>query len=373
MIRAAPERCAPAAQPPLILLVAPGDEWQPEARDLAAALGAGLETVGDVTAALAWTSDPRRRCSHVLLAAPASAAEIDALAGLLNEGAAPGRLVLLGPGASRALLSVAITTPAPPRPRLSPTRLREALYGGMLRARFQPILDAGTRRIVGLEALARLHHPTLGVLRPETFLPQIEAWGFDRVLLVFMAQLAVRELQAVGPLPPAPVGLNVPLSLFRLPSTLRRARAMFGGYGVDPGLLTAEVLESELVPDPPGLARQVARWREAGFRVAIDDAGPRQPEWRRLLDMPFSTIKLDGVMVDQPDEAARMIDLAHRRGIYVVAEGVRDEAAAARMTELGADALQGFHFARPLPALALTCWLARAPGQRRGTAAQAGI
>jgi EAL domain-containing protein (putative c-di-GMP-specific phosphodiesterase class I) len=96
--------------------------------------------------------------------------------------------------------------------------------------------------------------------------------------------------------------------------------------------------------------------------VTIDDAGPRLPHWRLLVDLPFTGIKLDSVLaLDTPDaaaEAAAITSVAKRRGLTVTAEGIEDAVALQRVRKLGVDALQGFLFCRPLPARAVPIWLA---------------
>jgi cyclic di-GMP phosphodiesterase Gmr len=97
----------------------------------------------------------------------------------------------------------------------------------------------------------------------------------------------------------------------------------------------------------------------AGFRIAIDDAGPALPHWRDMLQLPFNALKLDGTIAGDASLSAEIVDAAKRAGLFVVAEGIEDEATAQRMRGLGVDALQGFLYSRPLPAMALPLWMAQ--------------
>jgi EAL domain-containing protein (putative c-di-GMP-specific phosphodiesterase class I) len=103
------------------------------------------------------------------------------------------------------------------------------------------------------------------------------------------------------------------------------------------------------------------RWRAAGFYVTLDDAGPPLPHWRKMLELPFTGIKLDASLAADAQaakaEAAAIAEEAHRRGIYIVAEGIQDAGALARARALGVQAVQGFLFSRPLPAAAVPIWL----------------
>jgi len=120
------------------------------------------------------------------------------------------------------------------------------------------------------------------------------------------------------------------------------------------------VLEAPVAPDLVRLGVCLERWRKAGFRTAIDDAGPALSYWRQLLDLPFDVLKLDGAMVVDPAAQGLMetiVAAARASGKFITAEGIEDEACLDRVRPLQVDALQGFLFARPLPAMALPLWL----------------
>jgi EAL domain-containing protein (putative c-di-GMP-specific phosphodiesterase class I) len=123
-----------------------------------------------------------------------------------------------------------------------------------------------------------------------------------------------------------------------------------------------ELVETMQVPDLRALAGAVETWRKAGFRVTIDDAGPRLPHWRELLDMPFTGIKLDRTLSGEQRACVEMaediVTAARRSGLGIVAEGIEDDAALRRMRAIGVDEVQGYFFCRPLPAPALRIWAA---------------
>jgi EAL domain-containing protein (putative c-di-GMP-specific phosphodiesterase class I) len=232
--------------------------------------------------------------------------------------------------------------------------------------RFQPILHAATLKPVGLEALARLHHPMLGILHPKAFLQNLTTQAQERGFAGIAAartMLDLRALAAPGAPPPTSgltFGLNVPLNIFCRAYAMERAAQLCGVAGVDRRRVTIEVLETPDMPNLATLGAAVSFWRKAGFGVAIDDAGPALPHWRHLLGLDFSALKLDGRLGgDQAwlDMAAEITQAAKAHGLYVVAEGIETEPSLARMRALGVDAVQGFLFSRPLPALAVPIWL----------------
>lgn len=369
-------------RPPTTRLLLVGAE--PALRSAAAAaarrLGVQIDVMPDVDAALAWLLLPERLCTHVLAPASISPHRLDALAGMVDEVTSrPTPLLLLGAHADQSqgssVLAVPQATPeaiveavreyrpfVPPEPAaLTAAMLRDALHGGMIRMRFQPVVDATTLDAIGLEALARLHHPDLGILHPRHFVHQAHISGQDRALTSIAAASTMVALGRIAGLPERHFGINVSVATICHGYATERALELCAASGLQPDQVAIEVLETDDEPDFAALGEAVTRWREAGFFVAIDDAGPRLPHWQQLLDLPFSSIKLDGTLAgpghEAADMAARITDAAKRRGLFVIAEGVEDELALMRMRAMGVDALQGFLFCRPLPARALPIWL----------------
>ena len=371
-----------------LLLVTASPVLQHEARAAAERLGVPIDVLPDLEAALSWLLRPEQLCTHVLVPADINPQHLDALAGMIDEVTSlPTPVLLLGGAGDQgpSVLAVeqgaaaAITQtlrdylPFVPEkmPQLTAAELRAALHGGQLRMRFQPILDAATLDPIGMEALARLHHPQLGILRPGDFMPQAVASGQERILTSIVAARAMLDLRGLPGLPERNFNLNVPMSSLCHPDAVPRACELCAVAGVDPGQIVIELLETTEVPDLSALGAAVARWRAAGFLVSIDDAGPRLTHWRALLDLPFTGLKLDGALAGEPNGAAgAIVDAAKRAGLGVIAEGIEDEGAMARMRALGVDALQGFLFCRPLPARALPIWLAE---WRSGVLARPGV
>jgi EAL domain-containing protein (putative c-di-GMP-specific phosphodiesterase class I) len=364
-------------RPTKLLLVADDPVLQAEGRQAAAMMGVTIDILPNVDAALSWLLRPERLCSHVLAQSSIDPQRIDSLAGMVDEVTSlPTPLLLLGAeqGMSPSVLAVADGSAgaivsavrayrpfAPPEtPQITPGDLRTSLHAGMLRMRFQPVLNAETLAVIGLEALARLHHPALGILHPRDFMPQAEASGQERALTGIAAARTMLELR---PLPGLPrnFSINMPLATLCHLQGVERALELCAVVGLDPGRVAIEVLETMTQPDLRILAGAVTRWGDAGFRVMIDDAGPGLPHWQKLLDMPFTGIKLDqSLAADLPQAramAAEIVTAAKQRGLYVVAEGIEDAAALQRARDLGVDAVQGFLFCRPLPARAVPIWL----------------
>ena len=363
-----------------LLLV--GDEPALVAAATAAAtrLGVKIDVMPGVDEALAWLLQAEHLCTHVLAPATLRPQSLDALAGMVDEVTSrPTPLLLLGaqrdqsqgesviavPQATPEAIEAAVHeyrpfAPAEP-PDLTAAMLRASMHGGLIRMRFQPVLDAATLEPIGLEALARLHHPDLGILHPRHFMALAESSGQERALTGIAAAATMVELSRIPGLPERHFGINVSLATLCHSHAVERALELCAAAGLHADQVAIEVLETDIEPDLHALGAAVQRWREAGFFVAIDDAGPRLPHWEKMLDLPFSSLKLDGALASPAPAAVAMAaaitQAAKRRKLYVIAEGIEDNDALARMRGMGADAVQGFLFCRPLPARALPMWL----------------
>jgi EAL domain-containing protein (putative c-di-GMP-specific phosphodiesterase class I) len=361
-----------------LLLVSADPDLQREAQSAAKRLGTPMDVLPSLEAALSWMLRPDQLCTHVLVPASMDPQRIDALAGMVDEVTSlPTPLLLLGGTDHQGPSVLAIEEGAfaaveqtlrdyrpflPEKmPVLTATELRAALHNGLLRMRFQPILDAGTLDPIGMEALARLHHPSLGILRPKDFMPQAILSGQERTLTGIVAARAMLELRGLPGLPDRNFSLNVPLSSLCHIYAVDRALELCAVVGAEPGQIVIEVLETDEPPNMKELGAAMDRWRNAGFMLTIDDAGPKLPHWRQMLDLPFTGLKLDSLLAaDTPDaieEAKHITEAAKQHGLFVTAEGIEDEDAMHRMRALGVDALQGFLFCRPLPARAVPIWL----------------
>ena len=361
-----------------LLLVAADPLLEREAVAAARRLGTTMDVLPNVEAALSWLLRPEQLCTHVLVPASMDPQRIDALAGMVDEVTSlPTPLLLLGALDDQGPAVLAVEKNAfdaveqtlrdyrpfvPEKlPDITADELRDALHNGLLRMRFQPILDAATLEPIGVEALARLHHPTLGILRPKDFMPQAIQSGQERTLTGIVAARAMLDLRALPGLPSRNFGLNVPISSLCHIYAVDRARELCAVVGARPEQIVIEVLETDTVPDLRELGAAIGRWRKAGFLVSIDDAGPKLLHWRQLLDLPFTGLKLDSLLaLDTPaafSEAAEITAASKQRGLTVTAEGIEDDGALRRMRAIGVDALQGFLFCRPLPARALPIWL----------------
>lgn len=243
--------------------------------------------------------------------------------------------------------------------------LKAALEGGMISARYQPIVRLSDRRPIALEVLARLDHPDRGTILPDYFVPQIEDAGLAARLTEVIVERAFADLTV-----PAMrnhemlITLNFPLDVITRPDAIDHLEARRQAAGLPADRIVIELTESMPVRDFAALRAILDRVRAKGYRAAIDDVSPAVPELEELLRLPFTSVKLDkdlvahaGDNVDTLRFLTTTVTQAHAAGMLVVAEGVETVDAWNLMRAAGIDGAQGYLLARPLPAAAVPVWL----------------
>ncbi|KWR90227.1 EAL domain-containing response regulator [Cupriavidus sp. IDO] len=221
----------------------------------------------------------------------------------------------------------------------------------------QPQFDIATNRMNGAEALIRWRHPTLGLIRPDDFIPRLEQLDaaapiFFHVLEACLA--AQQQLLAAGI--EIPLGINASPQTLCQPGLLERLDERVGNSGVPRSLLTIELTEGFPISDTLALSVTLNRLRLLGYGVAIDDFGLGIATLKLLADLPFTQIKLDrsfvGNVADNDQRAAicrNMINMANDLGLECVAEGVETEIQRAALQTLHCGTGQGYLWSAPKP------------------------
>jgi diguanylate cyclase (GGDEF)-like protein len=244
--------------------------------------------------------------------------------------------------------------------------LRAAIDDSQLVLHYQPKAELPTGAVRGVEALVRWEHPRHGLLTPGHFLPLAEQSGVTRALTAFVLDRALSEIGSLTGEPELAVAVNLgPADLLDLglPEEVARAleRCTFPAE-----LLTLEVSEDAVVADPERTLDVLERLRALGLRLALDDFGVGQSSLAHLKKLQLDELKIDRSFVlelamNTSDLAivCSTVDLGHRLGLHVVAEGVATRQAWNLLAECGCDEAQGELLAPPLPAQELAPWLAR--------------
>ncbi len=240
-----------------------------------------------------------------------------------------------------------------------------AIDQGQLSVCYQPQIDLGRQRLVGLEALLRWHHPTLGAIDPEAFIKLAEGSGqIGRigkwVLVQACAQAATWPTARLGPIR---VAVNLSTAQMvgdDLPQVVARA---LEHAGLPAGRLELELTERSMLDGGERLLAVLERLRAMGVRLALDDFGTGYASLRHLACFPLDALKIDRSFVanlaSPPHHAIVqcVIELAHRMGLRVTAEGVECPSQLATLQALGCDDVQGHIHGKPLTAAALAPWL----------------
>ncbi|SDQ06050.1 bifunctional diguanylate cyclase/phosphodiesterase [Quadrisphaera sp. DSM 44207] len=247
--------------------------------------------------------------------------------------------------------------------------LRGAMEHGQLSLVYQPVVEAGTGQLVGFEALLRWQHPTRGVLLPAEFLPLAERTSLIRPLTRWVLLTAVRQAadwRRAGL--DTSIAVNVSASVLE-PGLLGIVEEALALNSWPAEQLVLEVTESALAADAQEAREVILALSARGLPVSIDDFGAGYTSLGQLRGLPVRQLKIDRqfvtCMLEAPDDAAitaSIIDLGHRLGLRVVAEGVESPGTTDRLRDLGCDHLQGFSISRPVSAAAaLEAWRSARP------------
>jgi diguanylate cyclase (GGDEF)-like protein len=243
--------------------------------------------------------------------------------------------------------------------------LRTSIAGGELDVCYQPKASLVTGAVIGVEALARWVHPTLGRIGPDEFIPLAEHVGLMRQLTMLVLDKALAQLRSwhdAG----LPLDLAVNLSVrnlldAKLPLDVQ---ALLERHDIDPARLTLEITESEVMRDPERSTLILGRLQDLGVDLSIDDFGTGHSSLAYLKTLPVDEVKIDRAFVGQVAEdeidstiIRSIVDVARNRGLRVVAEGIEDRATWDVLRELGCDVGQGYYLCRPEVPEALTSWL----------------
>ncbi|WP_223181444.1 EAL domain-containing protein [Sphingopyxis sp. LK2115] len=278
------------------------------------------------------------------------------------EGSNAQRLAAALVAAERAIRTRALWTKYTPRQKDDAgwqlsfhSQLEDALTGGDIWVAFQPQYEIATRRLVGVEALARWTHPTRGPIPPDEFIIQAEKSQDIYRLTLFVMDQAIRsaaQLRERG----IHINMSVNLSAALLDHSdlVGTIRVMLTAHHLPPEALTIEITETAQIENSRQARQTLAQLRRTGIRLSIDDYGTGQSNLEYLTEIEADEIKIDKRFVSTMRDSQRnrevvksTIDLAHRLGAVAVAEGIEDAETMALLVGLGCDVGQGYHLGKP--------------------------
>ncbi|MFI4909887.1 MAG: putative bifunctional diguanylate cyclase/phosphodiesterase [Steroidobacterales bacterium] len=246
---------------------------------------------------------------------------------------------------------------------------------------YQPIVDLGTRVLLGVEALVRWRHPEAGVLMPASFIHVLEECGQIAALGRWVLKQACRDVCAwrhsIAGASGLRLAVNISARHLQHGELVRDVLQALEGSGFESGNLVIELTESTMMYNTEVNLERFHRLKELGVKLAIDDFGTGYSSLSYLHRFPIDILKIDRSFVngltssgDGPDLARAVITLGETLGLDTVAEGIELEPQVEALLALGCVAGQGFLFApaaslqdlsqSPFVARRNTAWTAQA-------------
>jgi diguanylate cyclase (GGDEF)-like protein len=234
--------------------------------------------------------------------------------------------------------------------------LREALANDQLTLLYQPIVDSVSEEVVAFEALLRWHHPVRGLLPPAVVIPLAEESGLMPRIGDWVLRTACAEA-AKWP-PHIRVAVNLSPVQFADPALAATVTGTLATSQIDPERLELEINEAVFLTDRKVTEATLARLRSLGVRLALDNFGTGHSGLGHLRDAPLDKIKIDQSFVrGAADPGSRngaivraIVVLAESLGMDTTAEGAETIDELSLIRRLGCSQVQGFIFARPMPA-----------------------
>ncbi|MBM5570954.1 MULTISPECIES: two-component system response regulator [Deefgea] len=243
--------------------------------------------------------------------------------------------------------------------------LEKAIKNEQLTVYYQPQINLATGYVIGVEALVRWPQPDGGFIPPDQFIPLAEQSGLIIELGTFVLETVCKQLNAwrKDGLDDLSMAVNVSMIQFNHPGLINQLANAIQQYNIPTGLLEVEITESVAMKNPDAVIQTIEKLKKLGIKLAIDDFGTGFSSLAYLQKLNADRLKIDRAFVrnmalnnSDSSIAEMVINLGHKLGISVIAEGVEFPQQASILRTLGCDEAQGFMFAKPAPANSLTLW-----------------
>ena len=234
----------------------------------------------------------------------------------------------------------------------------EAIENEYLKVYYQPIARALTGEVCNEEALSRWQDPKYGFLAPYRFVPLLEdAALMYKVNLYVVSKVleGFKEREQRG-VPICPVSVNLSRSDFEQCDMVAGVTSLVDESGYPHSMIKIEITESAFMDDVELLKREVARFRENGFEVWLDDFGSEYSTLNLLQEIDFDLLKIDMQFMKNFSTTGKnyiiisdIIDMAKRMGITTLIEGIETKEHYEALQRLGCEKIQGYYFNKPNP------------------------
>ncbi|MDF1874748.1 EAL domain-containing protein [Sulfurimonas sp. SAG-AH-194-I05] len=246
------------------------------------------------------------------------------------------------------------------------TSLRQALKEDAFVVYFQPQINAQTNTFVGMEALVRWNHPSLGIIAPDTFIPLAETTGMiielDRIVIT-KAMTQFKKWEDAG-LNPGKLSLNLAMKQIESDDFLEYLDALSLKLNYSYSSLEFEVTESQIMNNPQESIKMLQSIHNLGISISIDDFGTGYSSLAYLKHLPIHKLKIDKSFVDYLPQNVEdsaicktIISLCENLNLEVIAEGIETKEQRDFMLENGCHLIQGYLYSRPLDEDAMLAYL----------------
>lgn len=224
---------------------------------------------------------------------------------------------------------------------------------------YQPEVDRYSGEVIGAEALIRWQHPELGLLGPDRFIPLAEATGLIIPLGEWVLRAACKQAVAwrAAGFPPFHIAVNVSALQLKNRGIVQQVARILEETGMEGRYLELELTESMVLNKSEELIAILRGFKEIGITISIDDFGTGHSSLANLQLLPVDKVKIDisfirNITKNEHDATivVGIIEMAHKLGLRVVAEGVETEDQLMYLLEHHCDIMQGYHFSRPMAA-----------------------
>lgn len=244
-------------------------------------------------------------------------------------------------------------------------QIKEAILNHEFQLLYQPRMRMNGNGIDGVEALIRWQHPQQGMLTPDQFLPHAEQSGLMAELSDWILRSALQQAQDWREL-----GLNIPVSInisarsFQNQNFVASIKHALSNSNAPPQSLELEITENTLMNHSERSVKTVKELADIGVNIAIDDFGTGFSSLSHLKQLPVKLLKIDGSFINNMTHCTRdsavvssVIDMGHKLGFEVSAEGVEHLDTFTSLQHMGCDQAQGYHIGMPMVGDQLASWL----------------
>ena len=222
---------------------------------------------------------------------------------------------------------------------------------------YQPQVDLLSGRVIGAEALVRWKHPSLGIVRPDMFIPLAES---NQLIIPIGEQVLAQSCSTTKRLIDeglfsGRISVNVSGKQFERPDVVETLSRIIDESGLEHKYVELEITESVLMSNPKVLGQKLIELKALGIEVAIDDFGTGYSSLSYLKTFPIDKLKIDqsfirGLESDEQDRAIvkAIIAMADALGLKTIAEGIEEVPQSVLLKEYGCQQGQGYLYARPL-------------------------